>query len=160
MTLALFVPRIEPRAPNSRPLAANGTRGDSQTSIVYDANTGELAVDAPSDTELTSIGIESSAGIFTGSRAQNLGGQFDEARSHNIFKVVFAESFGSLSLGNVAPREVTEEFMRNDLSVVGSIVGGDGLGDVDLIYVQSSKPPSTGSVAGTNTPTHGAITPP
>ena len=46
-----------------------GVEGDEQTSIIYDARTGEVAVDAPAGTELTSINIDSAAGILTGESA-------------------------------------------------------------------------------------------
>jgi hypothetical protein len=114
---------------------SNGQRGDGQTSIIYDPGTGELAVDAPAGVELTSINIDSSAGIFTGNRAQNLGGSFDNDADNNIFKATFGSSFGSLSFGNVAQAGLSQEVLLNDLSVVGSLAGGGPLGDVDLVYV-------------------------
>jgi hypothetical protein len=46
-----------------------------------------------------------------------------------------AISFGSLSFGNVAQAGLSEQFLRNDLTVVGSLAGGGALGSVDLIYV-------------------------
>jgi hypothetical protein len=112
-----------------------GTRDDGQTSIVYYAQTGEVAVDAPAGTELTSVNIESTAGIFTGDPAENLGGSFDNQDPHNLFKATFGSSFGSLSFGNVAQAGLTQEFLLTDLAVVGSLTGGGALGDVDLIYI-------------------------
>jgi hypothetical protein len=112
-----------------------GQRNDGQTSIVYNPTTGELAVDAPAGTELTSINIDSSAGIFTGVAAQNLGGSFDNDGNDNIFKATFGSSFGSISFGNVAQSGLSKEFMLDDLTVVGSLAGGGDLGTVDLIYV-------------------------
>jgi predicted dienelactone hydrolase len=112
-----------------------GQAGDGQTSILYDAGTGELAVDAPAGAELTSINIDSAAGIFTGTAAQNLGGSFDNDSDNNIFKATFGSSFGSLSFGNVAQTGLSEAFVLSDLTVVGSLAGGGALGDVDLIYV-------------------------
>jgi hypothetical protein len=109
--------------------------GDEQTSIFYDPSTGALSVDAPASTELTSINIDSAAGIFTGDPAQNLGGSFDNDADSNVFKATFGSSFGSLGFGNVAQAGLDEEFVRNDLSVVGSLAGGGDLGNVDLIYV-------------------------
>ena len=85
--------------------------------------------------QLTSINIDSAAGIFTGDAAQNLGGSFDNDADNNIFKATFGSSFGSLSFGNVAQPGLAEEFVLNDLTVVGSLAGGGALGDVDLIYV-------------------------
>lgn len=117
-------------------LAPNpGNPNDEQTSIVYHAGTGQLGVNAPASTELTSINIDSTSGIFTGDAAANLGGSFDNDSDKNIFKATFGSSFGSLSFGNVAHSGLSEEFIRGDLTVVGSLAGGGDLGPVDLIYV-------------------------
>jgi hypothetical protein len=110
-------------------------RADGQTSLVYDPRTGELAVDSPAGTNLTSINIDSAAGIFTGAPAMNLGGSFDNDKDNNIFKATFGSSFGSISFGNVAQSGLSKEFVMNDLAVVGSLAGGGALGEVDLVYV-------------------------
>ncbi len=130
---------------NAGPYAAVRPAGhvnDGQTSLVYDAATGEIAVDAPAGTELTSINIDSAAGIFTGQAAQNLGGSFDNDSDDNIFKATFGSSFGSLSFGRVAPSQLAESFLLGDLSVVGSLRGGGSLGDVDLVYLAIPEPAS------------------
>ena len=116
-------------------LSGSGTIGDGQASITYDARTGELGVDAPAGTDLTSINIDSASGIFMGDAAQNLGGSFDNDADNNIFKATFGSSFGSLSFGNVAQTGLSEEFVLNDLTAVGSLAGGGDLGAVDLVYV-------------------------
>jgi hypothetical protein len=116
-------------------VASGGQQGDEQTSIVYDAGTGELRVDAPANTNLTSINIDSAASIFTGEAALNLGGSFDNDADNNIFKATFGSSFGSLSFGNVAQAGLSEDFVLNDLTVIGSLNGGGDLGNVDLIYI-------------------------
>ena len=116
-------------------LGPNGQANDGQTSIIYNAGSGELAVDTPAGTELTSINIDSATGIFTGDAAENLGGSFDNDADDNIFKATFGSSFGTLSFGNVAQSGLTENFLLDDLTVVGSLQGGGALGDVDLIYV-------------------------
>ena len=123
----------------------NGTAGDEQTSIIYDAATGGLAVDAPAGTELTSINIDSSARIFTGDPAQDLGGSFDNDADNNIFKATFGSNFGTLSFGNVAQAGLSQEFILSDLTVVGSLAGGGDLGAVDLIYIPE---PSTMAILG------------
>ena len=112
-----------------------GQTGDTQTSVVYDARTGELSVDAPAGTELTSINIDSATGIFTGDAAQNLGGSFDHDSDDNIFKATFGSSFGGLSFGKVAQSGLSEPFVLGDLTVVGSLAGGGDLGEVNLVYV-------------------------
>lgn len=112
-----------------------GTQKDAQASIIYNAITGEVAVDAPAGQALTSINIDSAAGIFTGQPAQNLGGSFDNDVDNNIFKATFGSSFGSVTFGLAAEPGLSEEFMAGDLTVVGSLEGGGDLGDVDLVYI-------------------------
>jgi hypothetical protein len=113
----------------------DGYPGDDQTTIIYNPLTGELAVDAPAGKELTSINIDSAAGIFTGDPAENLGGSFDNDSDGNIFKATFGDSFGSLSFGNVAQTGLPWGVVANDLTVVGSLAGGGDLGDVDLFDI-------------------------
>ena len=116
-------------------LAADGQAGDGQTSIVYDAATGQVSVDAPVGFELTSINLQSASGIFTAGPAENLGDAFDNDSDDNIFKATFGGSFGSLSFGNVAEAGLSRTFLLDDLTVQGSLAGGGSLGEVDLIYV-------------------------
>jgi hypothetical protein len=116
-------------------VAPGGTPNDGQTSIIYNPATGEVGVDAPAGTELTSVNIDSAGAIFTGDAAANLGGSFDNDADNNIFKATFGSSFGSLSFGNVAQAGLSQDFVLNDLTVIGSLAGGGDLGAVDLIYV-------------------------
>jgi hypothetical protein len=116
-------------------LRGDGQHGDGQTSIGYDTATGEIWVDPPAGVELTSINIDSATGIFTGDPAQNLGGSFDNDNHTNVFKATFGSSFGMISFGNVAQVGMSEAFLLEDLTVIGSLASGGGLGDVDLIYV-------------------------
>ena len=116
-------------------LKGNGVVGDGQTSVGYNANTGELWVDASAGVNLASINIDSVASIFTGSPAMNLGGSFDNDSDDNIFKATFGGGgFGSISFGNVAQTGLTERFVRNDLTTIGTNCNGVGLGTVDLLY--------------------------
>ena len=85
-------------------LAGCGGPQDEQTTIGYNVATGEIFVDAPASTNLTSINIDSAASIFTGDPAQNLGGPFDNDADNNIFKATFGGGFGRISFGNVAHR--------------------------------------------------------
>ena len=52
----------------------------------------------------------------------------------------FGSSFGSLSFGLVAQTGLSEDFVANDLTVIGSLAGGGDLGNVDLIYVPVPEP--------------------
>ena len=84
---------------------------------------------------MTSINIDSAACIFTGDAAQTLGGSFDNDTDCNIFKATFGSSFGGINFGNVAQTGLAEDFLLNDLTIVGSLAGGGDLGPVDLIYI-------------------------
>ena len=113
----------------------DGQLEDSQTSIVYDANTGELSVDAPAGKQLTSINITSSDSRFVGAKPTVLDGAFDNFAADNIFKATFGGSFGSISFGNVLAAGIPQPTLVADLSAVGSLAGGGDLGDVDLVYI-------------------------
>ena len=128
-------------------IGGGGVATDSRTSIVYDARTGELGVNAPVGVGLTSINIESTTGMFSGGPALNLGGDFDIFSADTIFKATFGSSFGSLSFGLVAPVGLARSAVMGDLSVEGSLATGGGLGDVDLIYVPVPEPASCGLLA-------------
>ena len=114
---------------------AGGTAGDGQTSLVYNAATGELLVDAPSGNELTSINLTSEGDKFVGDKPAILDGAFDNFAVDNLFKATFGGSFGSISFGQVLPAGLTESDLAADLSAVGSLAGGGDLGEVDLVYV-------------------------
>ena len=60
-------------------------------------------VEAPAGVGLTSINMDSAAGIFSGEPVENLGGSFDNDTDDNIFKGCFGCVFGTLDLGRVAP---------------------------------------------------------
>jgi hypothetical protein len=114
-----------------------GVVGDAQTSIVYDYNTGEIAVDVPAGVQLSSIFIGSAASIFTGP-SPDLPDDFDNADANSIFKATFGGSFESLSFGPVTQSGLSEAFLLSDLRVLGTQAQGfvaGGLGDVDLAYV-------------------------
>ena len=109
---------------------------DEQASIVYNPTTGEVGINAPASTNLTSVNIDSVSGIFAShAAAQHLDGSFDNHAENNIFKATFGSSFGTLDFGAIAQTGLSEAFVISDLTVVGSLEGGGSLGDVDLIYV-------------------------
>ena len=112
-----------------------GVEGDGQTSLKYDAGTGELSVDAPAGKELTSINITSAGSKFIGDKPAALDGAFDNFAADNLFKATFGGSFGSITFGNVLDAGIPEADLLADLSAVGSLAGGGDLGEVDLVYV-------------------------
>ena len=120
------------------PYAAVRTGGqleDEQTSLVYHADTGELSVDAPVGTTLTSINISSARNKFIGNKPAVLDGAFDNFAADNVFKATFGGSFGSISFGAVLPAQLSENEVAADLSAVGSLAQGGDLGEIDLVYV-------------------------
>ncbi len=135
VTVLFIVPAAAGAArPFYAALSPNGLHDDDQTSLFYDPATGELAVDVPRGGNLTSINIDSAAGVFTGEPARNLGGSFDNDSDWNIFKATFGSSFGPISFGNVAQTGLSHDVLLADLTAVGSVLGGGSLGQVDLIY--------------------------
>lgn len=116
-------------------LCGTDQKGDGQTSLVCNADTGKLSGDAPAGAELTSIYIDLAAGSSTGIAAMNLGESSEKDADSNIFKTTFGHSFSSLSFGNVVQAGLSEESVLNDLSVVGSLAGRGDLGAVDVVYV-------------------------
>ena len=115
--------------------SGGGNRDDDQTSLVYDAGTGELSVDPPQGKELTSVNITSAGTKFIGEKPAALDGAFDNFAGDNIFKATFGGSFGAISFGEVLPTGLTQEEVTGDLSAVGSLAGGGDLGEVDLVYI-------------------------
>ena len=113
----------------------SGNHGDEQTSLVYDAKTGELSVDPPVGKDLTSINITSAGSKFIGDKPAVLDGAFDNFAGDNIFKATFGGSFAAISFGNALPAGLASSEVVADLSAVGSLAGGGDLGDVDLIYI-------------------------
>ena len=84
--------------------------GDANQNLVFD--------------QLDIVQVQQAGEYLTGDDADN-----------NIFKATFGSSFASLSFGAVAQPGLSEDFLSNDLTVVGSLAGGGDLGDVDLTYV-------------------------
>jgi hypothetical protein len=123
-------------------IAGGGDPDDDQTSIYYDADTGEVGVNAPISQGLTAINIDSRDSIFADCVADptcapmNLDfSMFDVFSDDTIFKATFSEPFGTLSFGFVAPTGLSEQFILDDFTVDGSLEMGGDLGDVDLIYI-------------------------
>ncbi len=94
--------------------------------VIYNSNTGALRVETT--TKITTLSVKSKSGIFTGSPAQNLGNAFDVDSDDEIFKID-AAGFSSLSFGNVAKTGLTEAFVRQDIDIEGSPLGGGVLGN-------------------------------
>jgi hypothetical protein len=115
-----------------------------RTSIIYNSLTGEVGLVVQSSLPLTSIHVNSTAGIFTGSPAENLGGPFDIDADNTIFKATFGSSFGSLSFGAVAQPGLAQDFLLSDLTVSGSLAGGGGLGDLEMVYIPIPEPATNG----------------
>ena len=117
-----------------------GDFGDEQTSIVYDTASGELEVNTPASSELTSINIHSVAGIFSAELPHCFGSFCQDIDDNSLFRASFREGFGDFSWGNIADPGLEEQFILDDLTVVGSLRGGGGLSDVDLIYIPIPEP--------------------
>ena len=74
---------------------------------------------------------------------------FDSYGLDHILKATFGGSFGETELGVVLPSGLSFNAVLNDLTAVGSLVGGGAIGPVDLVYVNgtaSMPEPSTAAV--------------
>lgn len=124
-------------------LAGLGQVADDQTSLGYNARTGELWVDAPSGQQLAAIQIASRTASFTFSGLAQTSElaellvcpRGEDCPEQSIFLAAFGEGFGSLDLGEVLLPGLPPEFLLEDLSVAGSLAGNGELGPVDLIYI-------------------------
>lgn len=115
-------------------LVSGGAPNDDRASLAYDAETGEILLDLPADTELTAVNISSASGIFIEGHAENVDGSLDVDSDTNIFKATFGQTFGSLSFGSVAERGLSEEFILEDVTVRFLFSDGRSSGGADLIY--------------------------
>jgi hypothetical protein len=114
-----------------------GSLGDDRTSIVYDAHTGYIALDAPNGRGFSSELIESAAGILTGTQPPILTGSYNIFTAYEIFHG-FDEpclNFGLQGFGPAAEPGLSASFVRSDLTALGSLCGGGDLGEIDVIYV-------------------------
>ncbi len=111
-----------------------GQLDDGQVSMVYNASTGELTIDAPVGNRLALLDVDSAAGIFVGVSARNLGGPFDADQDDNLFKADMKAGFGSLTFGNVTAPGLPQSVLQRDLTVNGTLMAGGNLGSVDLVY--------------------------
>ena len=127
-------------------IGADGTLNDQQLSIVYDAGNGNVSLDVPPGQELSSIFIrsDSSAPIFTECA---ISGSIDPCGDTSFFHATFGGTFSSLSFGPILEPGLPQEFLVNDLSVLGSTAGasaGSAFRQADFIYIPIPEPSSAG----------------
>jgi hypothetical protein len=124
-------------------LAPDGLPQDDRTSLVYDANTGEVSIDAPRDRLLSWIALSSTRQIFDNASGTNLDGRMDSDTDGYIFKKDFEGAFGSLSFGNIARPGLSELDILRDLSAIVSLYGeNDEFNGIDLIYIAAVPEPA------------------
>ena len=108
---------------------------DSETSLVYNSLSGELAVDVGTNASVDSILIDSASGIFVGDSPENLDGEYDIYGENEIFKFT-SSAFESFSFGDVAKPGLSEEFLLNDLAAIAlTYPREEDAGPINLIYV-------------------------
>ncbi|MFC1757850.1 hypothetical protein ACFL2H_03660 [Planctomycetota bacterium] len=95
---------------------------DIDVAVRYDATTGRISIEAAAP--LGVLQIESASDIFTYADPQNLGGNFFDVMQPN--KLVRGGSiFGDTDFGIVAKRNLSLDFLRNDLTFSGAyFLGG------------------------------------
>ncbi len=134
-----------PGLPPTTPLVA-ANEGDGNATLTYNPENGEFGI-VVGPTLLTLLQVVSDVGIFTGpGPTENLDGTFDSYKNNEIFKARYNSGFGSDTFGSIVEPGLAEEFVRNDLSALGALLGGGNAGAVDLVYI--SAEPSTPLQAG------------
>ncbi len=91
-------------------------------SLVYEAGTGRVTVDAPDGMPLTAIELRVADGSFT-QNCENLGGPFDVCSTTKVFKMSMS-GFDRVELGPILPQNVSEGSLRRNLVIDGASVGG------------------------------------
>lgn len=120
------------QGPNSA-IAAISEQGDGQITVVYDPKTGEIQIDTDAQL-LTSIQLTSEDHIFLQGMGIELDGVFDIDRPEKIFKLA-VDGFSDLNLGPIAPTGLSADYLAADLNLDGSMLGGGGLDNVNLLVV-------------------------
>ncbi len=87
------------------------------TFVIYNSINGNVRVE--SESFVTTVEMISASGIFTREDGNNLDGPFDIDEDDKVFKLL-PEGFRNISFGNIAEPELTEEFIREDLTINGS----------------------------------------
>ena len=109
-------------------------KDDAQTSIVYNAITGEVSVDAPAGKQLTSVNIDRRRVSSPASRSEP-GRQFRQRQGQQHFQGDIRQQLWLAELWQRGPAGPDRGVRADDLTVVGSLAGGGDLGTVDLIYI-------------------------
>ena len=113
---------------------SNLTEGDARASLVYDARTGEISVEAAPGLTLTAVRVSSASGILTGDAPENLGGVLDTRSDVTLLKTTFDVPFRSVSFGRIAKAGLSREFIEKDLTARAAPVTGKTFGGLKLVY--------------------------
>ena len=111
--------------PTPQPLnaSAEAEAGDVEiqigrdTFVIYNSINGNVRVE--SDSFVTTVEMISQSGIFTREDGNFLDGPFDVDEDDKVFKLL-PEGFQTVSFGNIAEPDLSEEFIREDLVINGS----------------------------------------
>ena len=118
--------------------------GENNVTVTYDADTGNLSVDAPRVRELTSIHLQSADGSFGGGRPAVLDGTFDSMDQSGIFKATFGGSFESVEFGELLPTQRSADELLADLSLQGTWHDGGRFEGFTLVLASVPEPHTMG----------------
>lgn len=108
--------------------------GDDIVSLIYDPASGNLKLDA-AGVKVTTLEIQSAAGMFTGSAPAGLVSPPFDVFSPKKYFLLKTTGIGDTDLGNVLPTGLSGQALGADLSVNGSKLPSGGLGAVNLNVV-------------------------
>ena len=123
-------------------LAPGGAQGDDRLSVIYNALTGEVAVESPES--FLSVQIDSEAGIFT-EDSPRLGGDVEILEpDRQLFMISVGPNglapISSWSFGTPAQRGLSEQFVSLDLTVWARAAATHEIQGGDLIYIAVPEP--------------------
>lgn len=105
----------------------------SVPTVVYSPATGSLSIRTEPGMEIMAVNLASSNGLFLPDSALNLGGALDTASDVNLRRVGIGETYGSFSLGAVAPTGLTREDLIDDLTVRVLFPSGESRGGLNVV---------------------------
>jgi len=116
-------------------LAEQGGEAAAEVALVYDARSGNLALESGGN-QLSTIAIESAGEMLLASaESQSLLGGLADVNSSEIFGKLDPSGISDLDFGAALPAGLTRAMLADDLTVNGSLVGGGFVGGYSLVYV-------------------------
>jgi hypothetical protein len=113
---------------------------ESQSSSIFKTSPGPLAIEPPSEGDVTSTNTNSASVTFRPEAAQNLTRSFDNESQSNIYDRTFGSGFGSSTLATLGQASVSEQFVEDDVTVFRPLNRPGRLAEEQIVYVVVPEP--------------------